>query len=286
MHTYGLIGKTLRHSWSKEYFDNKFRTEGRDDCRYLLLEGDEAVTGPAALAQWLHRTLRQERLLGFNVTIPYKQWLLPMMDALSPTAAAIGAVNCVQVLWQPDGSYRLTGHNTDAPAFAETLAPLLQPWHTNALVLGTGGAAHAVAYALRKLNIAVALVSRDVAAATARLCNEPARHHADTAWRHEIPLLSYPDAIQQAAESLLLVNATPIGMFPLISATPWPEPRCLTQRHLCYDLVYNPTETLFLQQSHHAGTQTHNGLAMLHRQAHLSWQLWHTAERQNTTYSR
>ncbi len=274
MHTYGLIGKSLRHSWSKQYFDNKFLKEGRDDCRYLLCEGGEAVTDSKTLASWLHRIIEHEHLLGFNVTIPYKQWVFPLLDALSPTAAAIGAVNCVVVQWQSDGSYRLTGHNTDAPAFAATLAPLLQPWHRKSLVLGTGGAARAVTYALQQLNMEVSWVSRDAEAATQRLYERREHQVPSDILTRGIPILSYPEAIQQTTESHLIVNATPVGMYPNEGETPWPAPHMLSPRHLCYDLIYNPTETRFLQQSRQAGAQTRNGLPMLHHQAELSWQLW------------
>ncbi len=114
----------MSQSWSKQYFDNKFLEEGLADSRYLLLESGAAVAHPGELKEWLHRTIVREKLLGFNVTIPYKQWILPLLDELSPAAATIGAVNCVVVHWKTDGSYRLTGYNTDAPAFAETLSPL------------------------------------------------------------------------------------------------------------------------------------------------------------------
>ncbi len=270
MHTYGLIGKTLSHSWSKQYFDNKFLAEGLDDCRYLLLEGGDAVSDPSTLAKWLHDVILRERLAGFNVTVPYKQWVLPLLDALTPTASAIGAVNCVTVHWQQDGTYRLTGHNTDAPAFGETLSPLLQSWHRKALILGTGGAAHAVAYAMIERNIKVAFVSRDVAAVTKRYDMFDL-----SAWIQGLPILSYSEAQQQVNETFLLVNATPVGMYPFTEETPWPASHELTFRHFCYDLIYNPVETRFLQESRQAGAQIHNGLSMLHLQAQLSWECWH-----------
>lgn len=237
--TYALVGNPLAHSWSQRYFEEKFRRESLPH-RYLLHD----VASLDGLRQWI----QQEQVAGFNITIPYKQAILPLLDSLSEVAQAVGAVNCVKVL--PDG--RLEGHNTDAPAFMETLRPLLQPWHTQALILGTGGAAQAVAYALRQLGIEYRFVSRT-----------PSGEQ-----------VSYLEADELASSHYLIVNATPVGMFPHEAATPWRYTHRLGMKHLCYDLVYNPEETRFLLDSELCGAQTTNGLAMLHRQADLSWQIW------------
>ena len=172
------------------------------------------------------------------------------MDELDETARGVGAVNCVDCR---EG--KLKGYNTDAPAFAETLRPLLQPWHKAALVLGTGGAAKAVGFALKGLGIEYKFVSR-----------KPVGEE-----------VGYDEAMELAATHLLIVNATPVGMYPATEASPWPEPQRIVERHLCYDLIYNPQETLFLRQAKRAGATVCGGLKMLQRQAELSWRVWNRA---------
>lgn len=241
MKQYGLIGKTLSHSWSRQWFEEMFGREGITDCRYSLYE----LPSVTRLREWV----ATNGISGFNVTIPYKEAVIPQLDEIDSVAEAVGAVNCVAVA---DG--RLVGHNTDAPAFLETLQPLLQPCHRAALVLGTGGAAKAVGYALRQLGIEYLLVSRT-----------PQQHpHA----------VSYDDAAGLAASHLLIVNATPVGMYPNVDGIPWPYPHLLGERHLCYDLIYNPETTRFLREATAAGAHTCSGLAMLERQAQLSWEIW------------
>ena len=241
MKQYGLIGKTLSHSWSRRWFEKMFEREGITDCRYSLYE----LPSVTRLREWV----ATNGISGLNVTIPYKEAVIPQLDEIDSVAEAVGAVNCVAVA---DG--RLVGHNTDAPAFLETLQPLLQPCHRAALVLGTGGAAKAVGYALRQLGIEYLLVSRT-----------PQQHpHA----------VSYDDAAGLAASHLLIVNATPVGMYPNVDGTPWPYPHLLGKRHLCYDLIYNPETTRFLREAIAAGAHTCSGLAMLERQAQLSWEIW------------
>ena len=237
----GLIGNPLGHSWSQRWFEEMFRREGIEGACYGLF--------PLPSLDGLREWVLQEGLAGFNVTLPYKEAVIPYLDGLSEEARAIGAVNCVRVR---DG--RLTGHNTDAPAFRETLLPHLQPWHTRALVLGTGGASKAVCYVLRGLGITPTLVSRTPEA------------HTGT--------ISYAEAADLMESHLLVVNATPVGMYPDTEATPWPYADRWTARHLAYDLVYNPSPTLFLKQSTEGGAATLGGLPMLHRQAELSWELW------------
>ena len=199
------------------------------------------------LRQWVE----ENHIKGFNVTIPYKEAVIPHLDQLDPSAQAIGAVNCVEV-----ASNRLIGHNTDAPAFLETLQPLLQPHHHSALILGTGGAAKAVGYALRQLGIGYLLVSRTP------------EQHTDA--------VSYSDAASLVGDHLLIINATPVGMYPNVDDSPWPYPLLLDERHLCYDLVYNPSPTRFLREAEAAGAHTCGGLSMLERQAQLSWEIWET----------
>ncbi len=241
MKKYGLIGKSLTHSWSPKWFAEKFAHLGITDAEYRLYEMDSVVN----LRQWAI----QNQIDGFNVTIPYKEAVMESLDVVDPSARTIGAVNCVV----REGTC-LVGHNTDAPAFAQTLAPLLRPWHTQALVLGTGGAAKAVTYALGTLGIEATLVSRT-----------PQSHPG---------AISYSQASQRSSTHFLIVNATPVGMSRLAGLSPWPYPHMLTPRHLCYDLVYNPSPTAFLIQAAQAGATVCDGLAMLHTQAELSWQLW------------
>ena len=241
MKRYGLIGEKLSHSQSPQWFGELFRREGITDASYRLYEMDSVVN--------LRRWVFEDDISGFNVTIPYKETVVAHLDALDEAARAIGAVNCVV----RQGN-RLVGYNTDASAFAETLAPLLRPWHRQALVLGTGGAAKAVAYALQGMDIGCTLVSRS-----------PGSHPGT---------VSYMQAASMAATHLLIVNATPVGMFPHTAQNPWTEKSALGPRHLCYDLIYNPSPTLFLRQAAEQGAATVNGTAMLHRQAELSWGLW------------
>lgn len=246
MKRYGLIGHPLGHSWSQRWFEAAFARHGISDSQYRLYDIDAAVV--AELRSWALGL----GLAGFNVTAPYKEAVLAQMDVLDPAAAAIGAVNCVAVR---DG--RLTGYNTDAPAFRDTLRPLLPHPAADALVLGTGGAAKAVCHALRELGIRPQLVSRT-----------PAVHPGS---------ISYDEAAPRIAATPLLVNCTPLGTAGNSTTegrTPWPRPELLTPAHLCCDLIYNPEKSRFLQEAAAAGARTANGLAMLERQAELSWKIW------------
>ena len=237
----GLIGYPLGHSWSQRWFEEMFRREDIDGATYRLYP----LPSLDGLREWVMR----EGLDGFNVTIPYKEAILPFLDALDAEARVIGAVNCVHV----EGG-RLTGHNTDAPAFRETITKTITKTGKKALVLGTGGASKAVYHALRQLGIAPTLVSRT-----------PGAHPG---------AVSYTEAAALMQSHLLVVNATPVGMYPDVEATPWPRPDLWTSRHLAYDLVYNPSPTRFLREAAAHGAATLGGLAMLHRQAELSWEIW------------
>lgn len=239
MRNFALIGKKLGHSWSQQWFCELFAKLGLDDYRYELHE----MVSLDGLRQWVD----EANISGFNVTIPYKQAIIPLLDALSPDAKAIGAVNCVCV-----SAGRLIGHNTDAPAFASTLSSFHAP--LSALILGTGGAARAVGYALGNQGIEHLFVSRNPDAC------------------------GIPDALDYAAAAALperfnmLINATPVGMWPNVEAYPWPAD--LRRFKYVYDLIYNPSPTLLMQRAAACGATVTDGLAMLHRQAELSWQLW------------
>lgn len=238
-HRFGLIGRPVGHSFSQRYFEMKWRDTGIADRHYSLCE--------LPAIDLLPQLLEREQLDGFNVTAPYKTAILPLLDRLTDEAREVGAVNCVAVT--PTG---LMGHNTDCQAFADTLKPLLKPWHTSALVLGTGGASRAVAVALRRLGIGHTKVSRTPSDGT----------------------VSYPEAVGLASSNLLIINATPVGMAPRADASPWPVPEALTPRHLVCDLIYNPSPTLLMRQAAQRGAATADGLAMLYRQADLSEDFW------------
>lgn len=240
----GLIGKRLSHSFSKLYFDQKFDRMGIPG-HYQLYELSDV--------NQIVKLIDDNRLDGFNVTIPYKEAIIPLLDDIDSTANEIGAVNTVAVYRTNGDNYRLKGFNTDATAFADTLKRHLQPYHQSALILGTGGAAKAVAWALKKMGIDHCFVSR--------------QPHGDNQ-------IDYEEAFQRVSKSLLIVNCTPVGMFPNVDTSPWAHPELLTPKHLVYDLIYNPYPTLFMRQASLMGAKTANGLAMLHRQADQAFQIW------------
>jgi len=246
MRLFGLIGYPLSHSFSASYFARKFAEENIVDSDYQLFP----ITDISGLSNLL--TSKTE-LLGFNVTIPYKIAVLPYLDQLSTEARAVGAVNCVKI--ERDGpDVKLTGYNTDIFGFRESLLPYLKPHHTKALVLGTGGAAKAVCFTLQQLGITFTMVSRN----------------ADVKG-----ILSYRQLTQNIiSEHLLIINTSPAGMYPHTDTCPEIPYRYLTPRHVLYDLVYNPTETLFMQQGQKAGAEVSNGLRMLELQAEKSWEIW------------
>ena len=244
MRTFGLIGRSLSHSFSQAYFTQKFYNLGLDDCQYELFELAEASELPALLA-------RYPDLAGLNVTIPYKEQVWPYLTDVASSAARVGAVNVIEK--RPDGS--LIGHNTDYVGFRESLLPFypVPAAGARALVLGTGGAAKAVCVALRELGIAYWQVSRDALG----------------------PHLTYAELTPQVlAAHQLIVNTTPLGTYPDIHTCPPLSYAALTPQHYLYDLVYNPSETLFLQNGRQAGAHTKNGFDMLERQAEAAWAIW------------
>ncbi len=246
MDLYGLIGYPLGHSFSASFFNEKFSREGID-ASYRNFELED-------IGQLMELLAEIPEIRGLNVTIPYKQQVIPYLTAISPQAKAIGAVNTIKLTHEPDGTLTaLEGHNTDAPAFARTLAPLLPLEAISALVLGTGGASKAVCNALDALGIDYTLVSRT--AGDGRL--------------------TYSDLTPEVIEAnRLLVNTTPLGMSPDVDACPPIPYDCLTPSHICYDLIYNPEQTKFLARAAEKGATIKNGLEMLHLQALLAWQIW------------
>jgi len=246
MKLYGLIGFPLGHSFSAKFFSQKFSREGID-AEYRNFELPDIGDFMELLAEY-------PELQGLNVTIPYKELIIPYLTSLSPQARAIGAVNVIRITHDSNGNVTaLEGHNTDAPAFARTLARLLPPEAVSALVLGTGGASKAVAAALDALAISHTSVSRS---------------RGD----NRIAYAELSDGLM--ARNRIIVNTTPLGMSPNVDACPPLPYDRITPQHICYDLVYNPTETLFMQKCAEHGAIVKNGLDMLHLQALLAWQIW------------
>ena len=244
MKTYGLIGYPLGHSFSRGYFTDFFSREGID-ATYKNFE----LPHIEALAEVLQA---EGTLQGFNVTIPYKQQVFAFLDELSDAARAIGAVNVVKVTRHNEGLH-LKGYNTDYIGFTDSIRPHLKPHHTHALILGTGGASKAVDYALRQLGLKTQYVSR-----TARE-----------------DLITYEELTPELmAQYTVIVNTTPLGMHPKVDECPPLDYALLTPQHLLYDVVYNPSKTLFLQRGEEAGAATCNGMDMLIGQAKAAWRIW------------
>jgi shikimate dehydrogenase len=241
MKLYGLIGRPLTHSFSKAYFAEKFRREHIEECRY---ENFELQT----IAQLQTILNTHTDLQGLNVTIPYKKEVLPFLHEKNEIVDAINACNCIHI---KDG--RLHGYNTDVIGFRKSLQPYLKPHHTKALVLGTGGSSGAVQYALQQLGIAYALVSRQKGG------------HSLTYNELNADVL---------AEHTVIINTTPVGMYPNVDAAPDLPYQFITSRHLLFDLIYNPEQTVFLQRGAAQGATISNGHAMLVLQAEESWDIW------------
>lgn len=239
--TYGLIGKKLTHSFSPNYFKEKFERENIKHSEYLAFELSE-------IKDFKNLLKKHENLKGLNVTIPYKEAIVPFLDKLSPEAKAIGAVNTIQFK-----NKHLIGHNTDVVGFEQSLEPLLQNHHTSALILGTGGAAKAVKFVLGKFNISFKLVSRNSG----------------------LNIFTYNDLNEEIIkENTLIINTTPIGMHPLENDIPSIPFDALSEKHLVYDLIYNPQKTLLLQKAEKRKACIKNGFEMLQLQAEASWQIW------------
>lgn len=244
---YGLLGYPLGHSFSADFFTKRFQEQGID-AEYRNFELPDA-TGLLDVVR------EHPRLRGLNVTIPHKQSVIPLLDELSPEARAIGAVNVIRVIRGEHG-VRLKGYNSDVIGFCDSLRPLLRPHHRRALVLGTGGASKAVVYGLRRLGIAPLYVSR-------------------TAQEERITYDQLtPDVL---AARTVVVNCSPVGMYPHVDEAPALPYDLLSPAHLLFDLVYNPLETKFLRLGRERGAATKNGLEMLHLQALAGWEFWHEA---------
>lgn len=242
MDKYGIIGFPLGHSFSRGFFTEKFARESID-AQYLNFEIPDA--------NMLREILRDNpELKGLNVTLPHKQAVIPLLDELSDEAKEIGAVNVIRVR---DG--KLKGFNSDIIGFTESIKPLLKPHHTKALVLGTGGASKAICVGLTRLGIEWTYVSRTPREG----------------------MLTYSDLTAEVMQQyMVIVNCSPVGMFPKTGEAPNIPYELLTPKHLLYDLVYNPEETLFMQKGRAQDAIVKNGLEMLHLQAIASWEFWHS----------
>lgn len=241
---YGLIGRRLGHSYSKEYFTDKFSRLGID-ARYDNFE-IESIEDIRALIE------AQPLLRGFNVTIPYKQQIIPLLDSISPEAEAIGAVNMVVVRRSGD-SYRLQGYNTDCGGFLESIRGILPQGQWKALILGNGGAAQAVKYVIHTLGHEYMVCSRS-------------KERGDVTY----------DALTQQImdEHTLIVNSTPVGMYEDMWSSPELPYEHIGVDHVCVDLVYNPGSTMFMLKCAERGAVVRSGLKMLYAQAELAWQIW------------
>ena len=249
MDKYGLIGYPVGHSFSRQFFTDKFAREGID----AVYENFEIPS-----AEMLLDIVRNNPdLRGLNCTIPHKQAIIPMLDSLSEEARRIGAVNVIRILRNADGTPILQGFNSDVIGFTQSIKPLLSQKHHKALVLGTGGASRAICYGLTKLGLSWTYVSRT---------------------RRE-GILSYdeitPKVIQ---EHEVIINCSPVGMFPHTSEVPQLPYEAMDSRHLLFDLIYNPEETLFMRLGAEHGATVKNGLEMLRLQAEASWKIWNSKE--------
>lgn len=259
---YGLIGYPLSHSFSKKYFIEKFEREKISNCEYnsYPLENINQLPGLISAIP---------NLCGLNVTIPYKESVIPFLDELDETAKAVGAVNCIKIL-SADGQRKesekddklqksqiLIGYNTDIYGFRQSIKPFLDNQQERALILGTGGASKAVAYVLKEIGIDCFFVSRT-------------KHNGA-----EAKTFLYEELNEYILNAFkLIVNTTPVGMHPKINEAPALPYQFITSSHLLYDLVYNPAETEFLKQGKLHGASTVNGLSMLQQQAEEAWRVW------------
>lgn len=244
MRQFGLIGRNIAYSFSKTYFAEKFKNENIVDAVYNVF--DLNTIGE------VENVFQKEGLVGFNVTIPYKQEIIPFLDELSPEAEKIGAVNTVLI---KDG--KKIGYNTDSHGFHHSILPLLEEHHKKALVLGNGGAAKAVFYILDKLNIEYKIVSRNFL-----------ENH-----------FTYNDINDEVIKDYqIIINCSPVGTFPNVENAPLLPYQFIDKIHLLYDLIYNPPVTKFLENGEKNKAKTKNGHEMLVLQAEKAWEIWNKVD--------
>ena len=243
MRLFGLIGYPLSHSFSKKYFTEKFEQERMKDCRYENF----SIASVDELKKILENNPELE---GLNITIPYKEQVIPFLDESSEVIKQAGACNCIKII-----SGKLYGYNTDVTGFEQSLNIKLMPHHKKALVLGSGGASKAVRFVLKKKGIEFIVVSRS---------NNP-------------HFISYEELTNEIIQDhTLIINTTPLGMQPHTDVYPSIPYFALTTQHYLYDLIYNPAKTLFLQKGEERGAAIQNGAEMLIIQAEESWKIWNT----------
>ncbi len=248
MDKYGLIGYPLGHSFSIGYFNEKFENEGID-AKYINFEIPDIKDFPEILAS-------NTDLKGLNVTIPYKEKVIDYLDSLSPEAKAIGAVNVIRVTHK-GGKIVLKGFNSDVIGFTKSIEPILESYHKKALILGTGGASKAIDYGLKSLGLETLFASRS---------NKP-------------NAIQYKDITADTVKEYnVIVNCTPLGMYPHTDSCPQLPYEAMDNHTLLYDLIYNPDETLFMKKGLEHGATAKNGLEMLLLQAFASWEFWHGTE--------
>lgn len=239
MKNFAVIGSPIEHSWSPRYFSEKFRTLRLEEHSYKAIEIKNITS--------VREQLASEKLSGFNVTIPHKQSIIHYLDEISYSASAINAVNTVKV---ENGKW--IGYNTDYVGFRDSLSKQICTHHNEALIFGSGGASVAIRYALRQLGISYRVVSRKGG-----------------------DLIHYEDINKELITRYkLLINTTPVGMYPNTEDCLVLPYDALTSQHLCYDLVYNPEKTLFLKKSEEQNAKVMNGLEMLKIQAEKAWKIW------------
>jgi len=244
MQEFGIIGKTLVHSFSKRYFDEKFKNEGISDCifnQYTLENIDEIKSLISS----------NPNLKGFSVTIPYKEAIIPYLDEMDDIVEDIGACNCVKI---EDG--KLKGYNTDVLGFLESFLTMYEIHYFNAIILGNGGASKAVKYALEQLSIESTIVARNP------------RNKDEIQWNSL-------DS-EQFKKANIVINTTPLGTFPSIEEYPQISYTELNEHFLAFDLIYNPEETIFLKNAREQGAKTINGYEMLEIQADKAWEIWNS----------
>lgn len=241
---FGLIGFPLSHSFSKRFFAEKFAQENIVNAQYANYPIE-------SIGQFKQLWELDPQLEGVNITIPHKKAVIPFLDHPSSIVKATNACNCIRKY-----NGQLYGYNTDVIGFEKSLKPFLQPYHQKALILGTGGAAAAVAWVLQKLAISFQYVSRSV--------------NGDDVISYE----KLTNSMLQ--EYLLIINTSPVGMYPDVNEAPALNYKALSEQHHLYDLIYNPAETLFLTKGKEHGASIQNGEEMLHLQAEASWEIWNS----------
>lgn len=245
MRKFGLIGYPLGHSFSKKYFAEKFLNEQITDCYY--------DNYPLTNLNQLQKLIAEESdLRGLNVTIPYKSEIIGLLDVIEPEANEIGAVNVLKIK-RLNGRVKLYGYNSDVTGIRDSLLPFIKPEVRNAIVFGTGGSSRAVCYVLKKFGLKITLITRN----------------------KKMGILSYADINSEMINNTnLIINTTPLGMFPDIESKPDINYNLLNHKHILFDLVYNPEITSFLKMGLEQGCIIISGLKMLHSQAEKAWEIW------------